>query len=136
MPAKGQDIMATSLFLARLLGPLLIVVGASLLLNPKLFRAMAGEIVASVTLVYLFGIFDFTAGLAIVLVHNVWLPSWRLIITLLGWLLVLRGAVRVLATERMMRFAKPLLSGKNIYLISGLVCVGLGLVLCYFGYAA
>jgi hypothetical protein len=77
MPAKGQDIMATSIFLARLLGPLLIAVGAGILINPKPFHTMASEVVRSVTLVYLFGLFDFAAGLAIVLTHNVWTANWR-----------------------------------------------------------
>src|SRR4029077_3388457 len=99
MPAKGQDIMAISVFLARLLGPLLLIVGAGILINPKPFRTMAGEVIRSLTLVYLFGLLDLAAGLAIVLVHNIWVVNWRVIITLLGWLMLIRGAVRVLAPE-------------------------------------
>ena len=34
------------------------------------------------------------AGLAIVLVHNVWTFDWRVIITILGWLAVLGGIFR------------------------------------------
>ena len=50
--------MATSVFLARLLGPLLLAVGAGILINPKPFHTMAGEVIRSVTLVYLFGLAD------------------------------------------------------------------------------
>jgi hypothetical protein len=114
MPAKGQDIMATSVFLARLLGPLLLAVGAGILINPKPFHTMAGEVVRSVTLVYLFGLFDFAAGLAIVLTHNVWVANWRVLITLIGWLMLIRGAVRILAPETIMDYAKNLLRNKQI----------------------
>jgi uncharacterized membrane protein len=134
MPAKGQDIMATSVFLARLLGPLLLAVGAGILINPKPFHTMAGEVVRSVTLVYLFGLFDFAAGLAIVLTHNVWAANWRVLITLLGWLMLIRGAVRILAPETIMGYAKNLLRNKQIMPIAGGVTGVLGLVLCYFGY--
>ena len=88
--------MATSIFLARLLGPLLLAVGAGILINSKPFHTMASEVVRSVTLVYLFGLFDFAAGLAIVLTHNVWAANWRVLITILGWLMLIRGAVRIL----------------------------------------
>jgi hypothetical protein len=135
MPAKGQDIMATSIFLARLLGPLLLVVGAGILINPKPFHTVAGEVVRSMTLVYLFGLADFAAGLAIVLTHNVWAANWRVLITLLGWLMLIRGAVRIVAPEIIMGYAKGLLRNKRIMPIAGVVTGVLGLVLSYFGYA-
>jgi len=97
--------MATSIFLARLLGPILLAVGVGILINPKPFHTMAGEVVRSITLVYLFGLADFAAGLAIVLTHNVWVANWRVLITLIGWLMLIRGAVRILAPEAIMGFA-------------------------------
>jgi hypothetical protein len=67
---------------------------------------MATEVVGSPTLVYLFGLLDFAAGLAIVLVHNVWTVNWRVLITLIGWLLLIRGAARILVTDRLMGYAR------------------------------
>jgi hypothetical protein len=127
--------MATSIFLARLLGPLLLAVGASILINPKPFQTMAGEVVRSITLVYLFGLFDFAAGLAIVLTHNVWAANWRVLITLIGWLTLIRGAVRILAPEAIMGFAAKVLRKKQMMPVAAAVTGVLGLVLCYFGYA-
>jgi uncharacterized membrane protein len=134
MPAKGQDIMNTSIFLARLIGPLLLAVGAGILIDQKPFRTIAGEVVRSVTLVYLFGLFDFVAGLAIVLTHNVWAANWRVLITLLGWLMLIRGAARILAPETIMGYAAKIMRNKQVIPISGVVIGLLGLVLCYFGY--
>jgi len=128
--------MATSIFLARLLGPILLAVGAGILINPKPFHTMASEVVRSITLVYLFGLFDFAAGLAIVLTHNVWTANWRVLITLIGWLMLIRGAVRILAPEAIMGFAAKVIRNKQLFLISGVVTGVLGLLFCYFGYAA
>jgi len=128
--------MATSIFLARLLGPILLLVAACLALNPRTFRTMAAEIVHSVTFIYLFGLMDFAAGLTIVLVHNVWVADWRVLITLLGWLLLLRGLIRTLATEKIMGYASRILAIKRLFPIASAVMVVLGLVLCYFGYLA
>jgi len=128
--------MPVSIFLARLLGPLLLLPGIGLLVNPRAFRAMATEVVGSVTLVYLFGLLDFAAGLAIVLVHNVWTVNWRVLITLIGWLLLIRGAARILITDTLIGYAGALIRNKRLYPVSGGVLVILGLVLCYFGYVA
>ena len=128
--------MQVSVFLARLLGPLLLLPGVGLLVNPRAFRTMASQVVDSITLVYLFGLIDFAAGLAIVLVHNVWTVNWRVLITLIGWLLLIRGAARILITDTLMGYAKTLIRNKRLYPVSGGVLVILGLVLCYFGYVA
>jgi len=128
--------MQTSIFLARLLGPLLLLTGAGIVLNPKSFRTIAGEVVRSVTLVYLFGFMDLAAGLAIVLTHNVWVASWRVLITLLGWLLLIRGAVRIVAPETIMGYAAKVIRNKQVIPAAGAVVGVLGLALCYFGYVA
>ena len=128
--------MQASIFIARLLGPLLLAVGAGILINPNMFRTMGTEVVRSVTLVYLFGLMDLAAGLAIVLTHNVWLLSWRVLITLLGWLMIVRGAARVLLTEKVMVFGAKAFRNKQMVPVSGAVVGILGLVLCYFGYVA
>ena len=126
--------MQTSIFLARLLGPLLLLPGVGLFVNQRAFRTMATEVIGSVTLVYLLGMIDFAAGLAIVLVHNVWVADWRVLITLIGWLLLIRGLIRILLTEQAMSYAKNKFRGDNIYRVSSAVLTALGLVLCYFGY--
>ena len=128
--------MQTSIFLARLLGPLLLLTGAGIVLNPKSFRTIAGEVVRSVTLVYLFGFMDLAAGLAIVLTHNVWVASWRVLITLIGWLLLIRGAVRIVAPEIVMGYAAKVIRNKQVIPAAGAVVGVVGLVLCYFGYVA
>jgi hypothetical protein len=129
------DVQA-SIFLARLLGPLLLLPGIGMLLTPRMFWTMGTELVGSLTLIYLFGLIDLAAGLAIVLTHNVWVANWRVLITLIGWLMLIRGTVRVLGAEQVQPYAARLLGNKRLIPVSGAVIVILGLILCYFGYAA
>jgi hypothetical protein len=90
--------MQTSVFLARLIGPLFLAVGIGLITNAATYRKMAGEFLASTALVYLSGLLTMTAGLAIILNHNVWVADWRVLITILGWLGVIGGAVRIVGS--------------------------------------
>jgi uncharacterized protein YjeT (DUF2065 family) len=128
--------MLTSVFLARLLGPLLLVPGLGLLLNPRAYRTIAAEVVGSVTRIYLFGVLDFAAGLVIVLTHNLWMANWSVLITLIGWVLLLRGVARILLPDTIMGYAAKFVRNNQFYLVAGIVLVILGLVLCYFGYVA
>jgi hypothetical protein len=127
--------MQTSVFLARLLGPIFVLVGVGLLVNRKLMDAIARELLGSSLLLPFLGLLDFTAGLVIVLTHNVWVADWRVIITILGWLLMVRGAVRILITEQAKGFGSKLLKNKNAVTATLAGTLVLGLVLSYFGYA-
>jgi uncharacterized membrane protein len=127
--------MQTSIFIAKLIGPILLVVGIAMLINRKELDAIAQELLRSRVLLLLVGMIDMAIGLAIVLNHNVWVADWRLIITVLGWLLIVRGAIRVLVPEQVKTLAGRLLKNANLVTGSLAATAALGLVLSYFGYA-
>ena len=131
MPAKGQD-MQTSLFLAKLIGPLLLIVGIGVLINRDHYLAMARQFVGSAPLMYLGAVVGMVAGLAIVLVHNVWTADWRVLITLLGWIHLIRGAATVIFPRKAAEFAARVTA--RAILISSLLALTLGAIFVFFGY--
>ncbi|MDJ1467590.1 hypothetical protein QNI19_18635 [Cytophagaceae bacterium DM2B3-1] len=83
--------MHKSKSLAGIIGPTLIVMVASelKLWNPTLYDDQI------VPLIYLSGVLFFVAGLAIVRSHNIWVLHWPVVITLLGWLGMALGLLRM-----------------------------------------
>ena len=69
--------METSLFLARLIGPVLLTISAAMLINPVNMREMATDFLEHRGLIFLAGILTLLGGLAIVLTHNVWVALAR-----------------------------------------------------------
>jgi hypothetical protein len=126
--------MQTSIFLARLIGPVMAVVGISLLMNETASRKMAMEFLRSPALIFFSGMILMPAGLAVVLNHNVWVLNWPLIITLLGWIAVISGALRVFAPDRALKIGKKALASKEITTASAAFWLVIGAVLCYFGF--
>ena len=126
--------MQTSIFLAKLIGPILLVAGIGVLINRKSFDLMVGEFLSGHALRLLLGLIELAVGLAIVLAHNVWAADWRVLITLLGWLLLIRGAARVLVPERIKTVGTKFLKNPNAMTASLAITTLIGLVLCYFGY--
>lgn len=46
-------------------------------------------------LIYVSGVLFFLAGLAIVRYHNIWNFSWQVVVTILGWLAMVLGTMRM-----------------------------------------
>jgi hypothetical protein len=126
--------MSTSIFLARLIGPVMALVGVSLLANEAAFRKMALEFLRTPALIFFSGMILMPAGLAVVLSHNVWVMDWPVIITLLGWAAVISGAIRVFAPERATKAGKNFLTRKIFTTVAAAIWVVVGAVLCYFGF--
>ena len=127
--------MYTSLFLAKLIGPIFVIVGTGLLLNGDRYRVVVDEVMSSHTLLYIFGAIALTGGLAIVLTHNVWVWDWPVIITIVGWLMIVRGSLRIVFPQQVEDLARKMVARwSNILLISGLLVIALGAFLCWKGF--
>jgi hypothetical protein len=133
MPAKGQD-MPTSIFLAKLMGPVFLAIGVGLILNGAAFRELTQEFLDSYALIFLSGLIILPAGLAIVLTHNVWTRDWRPLITILGWLLLIGGAVRLAAPQQAAAIARVMFDSPVTMNISTGITGVIGVLLCFFGY--
>jgi hypothetical protein len=127
--------MDTSVFLARLIGPLFVVLSIGLLVRPDAIRTMANEFITSRPLIFLSGVLSLLGGLAIVNTHNVW-QGWPVIITIFGWLGVIGGIARILFPDSVMGLRDKMLKNKMAFTVGGAVEGLLGLWLCYAGYLA
>src|SRR5206468_5783605 len=124
--------MTTSIFLARLIGPVMLVVGLAAFFNRRAFRDMAEEFLASPALLFLSGLLVMPMGLAIVLVHNVWTADWRVLITLFGWINTIGGALRLLAPTWVMQTGRIMLRRSGFVSVAAAIWVALGLLFCLF----
>ena len=95
--------MSTSVFIARLIGPVMLVIGLAVFANQRAFRELAEEFLASRALTFLSGLIIMPAGLAIVLTHNIWAIDGRVMITVFGWANAIGGAIRLAAPAYVMR---------------------------------
>lgn len=87
--------MELTLFLAKVFGLYLLVVGAGILFNKKGFEGAVNEIVASHGLAYISALVTLVIGILLILTHNVWVADWPVIITILAWVIFIKGALRV-----------------------------------------
>ncbi len=91
--------MELSLLLAKVIGVGLVLVAASMLFNRKNIDLLF-DAYKSAAAVYITGIVEIFLGLSLVISHNIWAADFRVIITIIGWMLLVRGVGRIFAPAR------------------------------------
>lgn len=87
----------------------------------------------SPALMYFGGATAFVVGFFLIFFHNLWNTPQEIIITLIGWIAVLKGIFILVAPESIEKimgfFSRPI-----IVLPTGIFVLIFGLVMGYFGY--
>jgi len=126
--------MSNSVFIARLIGPVMLVIGLAVFANQRAFRDLAEEFLASRALTFLSGLIIMPAGLAIVLTHNIWAVDGRVMITMFGWANLIGGAIRLAAPAYVMQTGRAMLKRPYFIPIAAAVWVVAGALFCLFGF--
>lgn len=122
--------------LARVLGPVLILAGVLLITQtPRVINAMMGFL-ASDALMMFAGFLSLMIGLGLVALHQRWDGVSAILISVLGWMFVLRGAVALLAPQFLEQGAEWILANRIALPIAGCVTALIGVWLAYAGYIA
>jgi len=125
--------MSISNYLAELWGITIVVVSLALLIDQKrlekLFIGVENEVA-----MFFGGVVTLIIGLAMVLAHNLWVFDWRLSLTILGWLSIVKGIDILFLPKRMKkRWAK---TENKYWRLIFLFLLFLGLTLTYFGFTS
>ncbi|WP_431323181.1 hypothetical protein [Rhizobium sp. YTU87027] len=126
--------MDRSLFLSRLLGPTFVAVAVGMLINRDAYRGMILEALHFGILFYLSGFISLLAGLAIVNLHNRWQRDWRVIITVLGWLMTIGGIFRIVLPQVAIAVGATIYGGRASTIVVALTTGILGAFLSFKGY--
>ena len=126
--------MQPAVFIARLIGPTFVAVGAGILLNGPFYTALIVEAVHSPTLIYFSGLMALIPGLAILNVHRGWTADWRVIVTILGWLLVIGGVIRLVLPATTATLAWNKCRPPAVLLIVAAIVLVVGGWLSFVGY--
>jgi len=126
--SRTSAMLASTLFLGKLLGLYLVVVSLAMLVSRRRALAAIDEIVASEAWMLFSGLVATAVGLAVVIAHNVWSGgALTVAITLAGWAALLKGLSllfvppgRIAATYRSAGFERYFRVWMGVVLVFGL----------------
>ena len=126
--------MESSIIIAKILWPFLMILTLAVMLNQKNFEAMLNEVSKSKIAIFYISTFRLIVGILIVLFHNVWTWRLELVITILGWVVLLSGITWLVFPEDMMKLARPVVKQKKAVQTCITTTFVLGAVLVFVGY--
>ena len=124
--------MDASHLIAQMLGLIYVVVGVGVLMDSTRYTKLFSELQSNVALSYIGGVITLLCGyLIITFGPNTWTVSFEGLITLIGWVSLLKGVLFLVRPTAL--FAPAQFWLKNMQLASG-ICIVLGLTLGYYGF--
>ena len=80
--------------------------------------------------------FMLVVGLMIIYAHNLWVGDWRVLITIVGWAVLIKSVFMILLPSFLLGITKSLKNLSWIYAFGGVVWIVGGLVLSYYAFMA
>ena len=127
--------MPTTLLIAKLIGPIVALVGAMLVANPRGLDEVGKDVLAHRGTLFIAGSLALLGGLAIVNTHNVWTGGWPVAITVIGWLMVLGGVLRMAFPGLVTSIGEAMLARTALLRGLGAAQLAFGAFLSFKGYA-
>ena len=129
--------MELSLFLAKVIGLYLVFISLAVFRHRREINALLiEEFYHNRIFVFFSGAIILILGLLVVVSHNVWELSWRGVITLLGWLTILKAIMRIFVPNAAKQFSHNVDRGGWNSWYTAILAVSLlvGLWLAYIGF--
>jgi hypothetical protein len=125
----------STVVLARIAGPLLALSGPALIARPAIIPHLIDSFAADPAAPLLWGFIALLLGLTVLAFHQRWNGPLEIAITLLGWVLILRGIVLFFIPEIGIGIARSMLAAApNAVAVIGAVTTVLGAWLSYEGF--
>lgn len=125
--------MDITTFLAQLWGPTILAVGLGVFINRSYYIKIYRDLERSPLAVLVFGMVAMTAGIAHVHFHNVWDTLPHIVVSFLGWGLLIKGALFLIVPKFVDQAGDGWVNLKLIPLAGGLMLL-IGGYLTSFAY--
>lgn len=126
--------METSVYLARLLGPVILIMGLTLLLNRTAIIEAGKAFIEDRAALLLAGLLALVGGVAIVNAHNVWVADWPVLITVLGWAMIVGGVMRIGVPNLTRDLGRTMIGRAEVLMPVAVLYAAAGAGLTWIGY--
>jgi hypothetical protein len=126
--------MKTSIFIAKIIGPLFLAIAIGIIFNRNFFRKVLQDCCKNNGLVLFIGMCSFVTSIVVVLLHNIWEANWTVAITILGWLGLIKGILFIVFPTTTVKMLQHFQKSKVLLAIRLIIISILGITLTAFAY--
>jgi uncharacterized protein YjeT (DUF2065 family) len=125
--------MELSYFLAKFFGIYFLIFSLLWLFRQEQIKNLIKELITKPPVLALSGMFSLMLGVAIAVSHSIWLWNWQGLITLLAYLAIIKGVLRIGFPKQSKDLILSSLKGSGYWLMF-LIMLVIGLYLSYTGF--
>ena len=126
--------MDVSIFLAKAFSIYLILISLAIIFQRKFFQDAIKELLTHEPAMLLAAILALILGILLVISHNLFVADWRIVITILAWLTLIKGFVGLFFPMQSSSWRIKIIEKPHTLYITAIVCLFLGLFLGYHGF--
>ena len=126
--------MENSIFLAKIIGAYMVIVAAGVMLNLKTYQRIIEDFFKNTALIYLGGVLSLIIGLLIVLFHNVWVANWAVLITIFGWMGLIKGVWLIVFPNSVAKLTQAYQKKTALLVVHLVIILALGVFLTVKGW--
>lgn len=126
--------MDTSIIITRIFATVYFTFGLGFLISPKYYKKHIGNLLSNTPFIFLSGFLAIVFGVLITTTHHYWENDWRMIITILGWIILIKGILLIIAPKYAETFKYNVLKPENFSKIIAPILLGIGTLLGYFSF--
>ena len=105
-----------------------------ILANHQFYRKLFEDFIERTSNLYIGGVMALIIGYLIVAFHNTWTKDVSVIITIVGWLALVKGLLILACPKLMITLTKAILKNKNFLKIEAIIVIIIGLLFAFFGF--
>ncbi len=128
--------METSQLLARVIGPYMMIAGLGLFVSRDRYLDVLKDLKTQPLLLMVMGAFTLLLGLLLLQFHNIWTAGWPVLVTLIGWITVLKGAIAMIAPQALGHMAEKFKTKPTLLNMQAAIAILFGAFMSYMGYFA
>jgi hypothetical protein len=125
---------ATTRFCARVIGPLMLIIGAIVIIRFDAIARILPAILQDGPLAFVTGIFTLICGVVLLAAHHHWNSAPAIVISLLGVLTIVRGVTLLFAPSVLIGLASQFLTLGPGAVIAGAIALLIGAWLSFVGW--
>ncbi|MBC8470381.1 MAG: hypothetical protein H8D56_13000 [Planctomycetes bacterium] len=111
-----------------------IAVGIGIFINPGFYKKLFEDFIENAAVMYLGGVMALTIGYLILVFHNTWTKDLSVIITIVGWLALIKGILILIRPKIVIALSRAMVQKEGILKIEAIAVIILGLAFAFLGF--
>jgi len=125
--------MELSLLIAKIAAVIYLSASLAGFISRDYYRRLSEDMYRNAGLTYMMGFLAVIVGFLIVHYHNLWGKDWTVLITMIGWLALMKGVLIIVFPKFVQRLSKSFLTDRALQIYPYVTLI-VGLLFGYFGF--